>query len=169
MGSRVRRGRPLKFKTVEELQQKIDAYFDSLIEEKWVRTGKQDAEGMDIWKPVLDRHGKPVLELREPPLITGLALFLDTSRETLMDYEEKDDFSDTVKRAKDKIEYFTEKDDIPPVLKIFKLKNMGWKDQSQVDLGGAETPLNHRIQVDSVDLEDRVKQLVEENLKDALQ
>lgn len=31
-------------------------------------------------------------------MITGLALALDTTRDTLMDYEGKDEFSDTIKK-----------------------------------------------------------------------
>lgn len=67
-------GRPLKFKSVEELQVKIDAYFDEC-----------DKTG-DIYS------------------VVGLALALDTDRITLIRYEERDEFSNTIKRAKQKIE-----------------------------------------------------------------
>lgn len=67
--------------------------------------------------------------------ITGLALALDTSRQTLLDYQGKDGFSDTVKKAKLKVENGYEKD-----LKkhgrsgtIFALKNFDWKDKTEVD------------------------------------
>ena len=77
--------------------------------------------------------------------ITGMALHLDTSRETLLDYQDRDEFSDTVKRAKLKIECGYECD-----LKkhgrtgtIFALKNFGWRDQQDINHGGQkENPLS---------------------------
>lgn len=68
--------------------------------------------------------------------ITGLALALDTSRETLCNYEEKGEFFDTVKKAKDMVEHSYEID-----LKksgrtgtIFALKNFDWKDKTETDI-----------------------------------
>ena len=66
--------------------------------------------------------------------ITGLALHLDTSRETLMNYEERDDFFDTIKKAKVKIEHAYELRGIKVgnAFDIFRLKNMGWKDKQDI-------------------------------------
>lgn len=104
-------GRPLKFKSVKELQKKIDAYF--------ARCEKDD----------------------EPLTITGLALALDTSRETLMEYGEREEFVDTIKKAKLKIEHAYELRNIKRgnAGDIFALKNFGWKDktESDVTLGGS--------------------------------
>lgn len=68
--------------------------------------------------------------------ITGLALALDTSRQTLLDYQEKDEFADTVKKAKMKVENGYEID-----LKkhgrsgtIFALKNFDWRDKQETDI-----------------------------------
>lgn len=97
-------GRPLKFKTVEELQEKIDAYFANTSKEEWT--------------------------------ITGLALALDTYRQTLLNYEEKDEFVDAIKKAKQMVENGYELD-----LKksgrtgtIFALKNFDWKDKTETDV-----------------------------------
>lgn len=105
-------GRPLKFKTVEELQQKIDDYFKKMDEEK------------------------------KPYTITGLALALDTTRRTLLDYEEKDAFSHTIKRAKLICEnfaeesLFTSKNVTGP---IFNLKNnYGWVDKQEIINGNRD-------------------------------
>lgn len=77
--------------------------------------------------------------------ITGLALALDTSRQTLVNYEEKDEFIDAIKKAKLKVENGYEKD-----LKkhgrsgtIFALKNFDWKDKSETDItsGGKVIPI----------------------------
>lgn len=76
-------GRPPKFQDVEELQRKIDAYFASCHDDKG--------------------------NLIRPYTITGLALALDTSRKVLLDYESKDDeISNTIKKAKLRIENFAE-------------------------------------------------------------
>ena len=103
-------GRPLKFKTPEIMQTLIDAYFE-------------ECKTNDI-----------------PLTITGLALALDTSRETLLNYEERDEFFDTVKRAKLRVEH-----DYELSLRangrageIFGLKNFGWKDKSEVGVGGLD-------------------------------
>lgn len=68
--------------------------------------------------------------------ITGLALTLDTSRKVLCEYNEKDEYSNTIKRAKLRIENGYEKD-----LKkhgragtIFALKNFDWRDKQETDI-----------------------------------
>ncbi|HLP48352.1 MAG TPA: terminase small subunit, partial [Candidatus Kapabacteria bacterium] len=73
--------------------------------------------------------------LKDEWTITGLALALDTTRQTLCNYEEKDEFLDTIKKAKLKVENGYEVD-----LKkhgrtgtIFALKNFDWKDKTEVD------------------------------------
>lgn len=103
-------GKPLKFQTPDDLQKAVDAYF--------ARCKEND----------------------EPLTITGLALALDTTRETLMDYEAKDDYSDTIKRAKLKIEHAYELRNIKRgnAGDIFALKNFGWKDktENEVNIAG---------------------------------
>ncbi len=96
-------GRPLKFATPEILQEAIDRYFAQFT----------------------DPADKKIT-------ITGLALFLGTYRGGLIEYEDRDDFSDTIKAAKARVEHSYEL-----TLRergnsgdIFGLKNMGWKDQS---------------------------------------
>lgn len=98
-----KRGRPLKFKSREELQKAVDGYF-----------------------VMCEKDG-------EPETLTGLALALDTTRETLLDYEKRDEFSDTVKRAKLRIENAYEKRLIARGNggDIFALKQFGWKDKTE--------------------------------------
>ena|SRR3990167_5648048 len=82
--------------------------------------------------------------------ITGLALALDTSRKVLCEYEDKDEFSNTIKKAKLRVENGYEID-----LKkhgrsgtIFALKNFDWKDNNQTDItsGGKPIPLFNYVQ-----------------------
>lgn len=101
-------GRPLKFKSVDELQRKIDAYFRQM-----------DAE-------------------KRPCTVSGLAVALETSRKVLVEYEDKEEFSNTIKNAKVKIENWIEENSIMgktnPAVSIFNLKNnFGWKDKTEVD------------------------------------
>jgi len=73
---------------------------------------------------------------KEEWTITGLAIALDTSRETLCNYEDKEEYFDTIKKAKDMVEYSYELD-----LKksgrtgtIFALKNFDWRDKIETDI-----------------------------------
>lgn len=66
---------------------------------------------------------------------TGLALHLDTSRETLREYKEREEFVDSLKKALLRIENGYEID-----LKkrgqagtIFALKNFGWTDRQEIE------------------------------------
>lgn len=98
-------GRPKKFQSVEELQKKIDAYF-------------------------LD-----CLTNDEPVTVTGLCLWLDTTRDVLMDYQNDDEFSYTIKKAKQRIENAYEKRLIRRgnAGDIFALKQFGWTDKQEID------------------------------------
>lgn len=76
--------------------------------------------------------------------ITGLALALDTYRSVLIDYQEKDEFSYTIKKAKERVQNAYEKD-----LRrkgrsgdIFALKNFGWSDKQELDHTTAGKPIS---------------------------
>lgn len=97
--------KPLKFKTAQELQNKINAYFEEC-------------------------------KLKEIPLsITGLALALDTNRQTLINYQDKDGYKNIVDRAKLMIENAYEIRLIENGRSgdIFALKNFGWTDRQEID------------------------------------
>jgi len=75
-----------------------------------------------------------------PATITGLALFLGfESRQSFYDYEEREDFSYTIKRARLMIENEYEKklSGNNCTGSIFALKNLGWKDKTEQDLNVA--------------------------------
>lgn len=73
--------------------------------------------------------------------ITGLTLHLGfNTRQSLIDYEEKPEFIDTIKRAKLRVEHSYECD-----LKekgnsgtIFALKNFNWRDKTETELTGKD-------------------------------
>lgn len=70
------------------------------------------------------------------PTLSGLANWLGMSRETLNQYKDKTKFSDIIKRSRSMIEGIYEKELIygkkQPTGVIFALKNMGWKDRTDV-------------------------------------
>lgn len=102
-------GRPAKWNSPEELSELIEAYFIDCKERE------------------------------EPPMITEMCVFLDTTRETLLDYQSKEGFSDTIKRAKTRCEAAVEKGILLGKMNatagIFNLKNnYGWRDKTEQDI-----------------------------------
>lgn len=100
------RGRPKAFKSVEELQEKLDAYFADCAERK------------------------------EPPFIMEMCVFLGICRDTLLEYQKDPIFSDSIKKAKVKCESAIERGILTgkmnAVAGIFNLKNnYGWKDKTE--------------------------------------
>lgn len=111
-------GRPPLYNSAEELQQKIDAYFGSLT--------------------AVIKDGQ-IERAEQPATITGLALFLGFSdRQSLYDYEEREEFSCIIKRARLRVECEYEKklSYQSPTGSIFALKNMGWKDKTEQEVNG---------------------------------
>lgn len=66
--------------------------------------------------------------------ITGLALALDTSRETLMEYSQRDEFVDTIKKYKLMVHnaYELALRARGSSADIFALKNFGWRDTQDI-------------------------------------
>lgn len=109
-------GRPAKYKTAEEMQEVIDHYFEH---DAFVDMG--DAK-------------------MYAPTVSGLALALGMSRQAILDYAEKDEFVDTIKAAKLKIEVALEQRLYGQSVTgtIFNLKNnFGWKDKTEQEHTGA--------------------------------
>jgi hypothetical protein len=104
-------GRPPIYSDPAVLQRAIDAYFASCKAE--------------------NQH----------PSITGLSLALGFScRETVDEYAKKPDFSDTIKRAKLRVENAYVNSGVQtknPGFQIFILKTMGYSDRMQVEHSGS--------------------------------
>ena len=94
-------GRPPKYKNVEEIEDKIEQYFAICEGEPLL-----DNEG----KPVVNKYGYPCwIKPPKPPTVTGLALALGfTTRLSLLNYQDKKEFMNTITRAKSKIEEYAE-------------------------------------------------------------
>ncbi len=125
-------GRPRKYETAEELLQAVQEYFAYLegdYHEEEIKVGK-GKDQKTIKEKVWDRNP-------EDATITGLALFLGfDSRSTLYEYGKKEEFSHIIKRAASLVEksYEHRLAGNSPTGARFALKNMGWKDKSEVDM-----------------------------------
>ena len=94
-------GRPPKFRTKEEIQEKIDAYFKECDGELLM-----DDNGNPVCTP---KTGLVYIKPPKPPTVTGLALALGfASRQSLMEYQGKKEFNDTITRAKTRVEQYAE-------------------------------------------------------------
>lgn len=123
-------GRPPKYKSRKEIETKIEAYFAEC--EGHIAKNENN-------EPILDKYGQPVVVNKKPPTITGLALALGfTSRQALLNYEAKDEFVDTILRAKARVEQYTEErlfDKEGANGAKFSLSNNfeGWKERKEID------------------------------------
>lgn len=116
----------MKFLDHEELQRKVDAYFDQCFKE--VGRGKNK-------RKIVVEH----------PTITGLADWLDTDRITLLRYEsvyneDLPEICNTIKAAKARIEKYMEQILLSKSIAagvIFSLKNnFLWRDERDLNLSG---------------------------------
>ena len=100
-------GRPKIFNDVKEVEEKINAYFN-YCEEK-----------------------------EKPYTMSGLAYYLGISRQTLVNYSNQDQFFDTIKKARDRVQMQLEENALSnkanSTFTIFNLKNnFDWKDSNEV-------------------------------------
>lgn len=115
-------GRPPTFQSDEELQNAIDDYFQN---------------GVTMRKVVIGKPPNNYIEEIPVPTITGLCYHIGfESRQSFYDYENRPEFSYTVKRARLFIEKeYEEQLSVGNTIgAIFALKNMGWRDKTEQDL-----------------------------------
>ncbi len=126
-------GQPLKFKTVEELEEKVESFFTS--DEAFIINFKDDVEDK-IYAPTM----------------SGLALHLNVDRKTITNYSNKDEYFPTIRKARARIESHLEKrlygNNVTGL--IFNLKNnFDWKDKSEV--ANTNVELSHEQWLDTLD------------------
>ena len=102
-------------------------------------------------------------EENKHPGVCGLAVFLGVDRQTILDYSRRPEFSDTIKKAKGRVEAYLEQclHSNSVAGTIFNMKNnFGWKDQTQVeqsgpDGGAIKTETKWTVEIVSPDKESR--------------
>lgn len=129
-------GRPPMYKTEEDIQKKIDAYFE-------------ECKGRVVigpdGNPMIDKWGNVVMADVRPLTITGLALALGfNSRQALLNYQAKEEFHDTIMRAKAKVECYAEErlfDKDGANGAKFSLANNfdGWKEKKEIEADVSST------------------------------
>jgi hypothetical protein len=107
-------GRPLSYKTVEELQAAVDLYFDT---DAYIEVGGEDKAKMYA------------------PTMSGLALSLGVDRKTITNYANRDEFFPTIKKARTRVEVALEQrlygNNVTGI--IFNLKNnFDWSDKQEI-------------------------------------
>lgn len=109
-------GRPVKYETPDQIQAAIDKYFD---EDAYIGDGD-------------NRMFAPTVE--------GLAYSLNLTRQGLLEYQGKPEFSDSIKRAKQRVAIALEQRLYGQSVTgaIFNLKNnFGWKDAVTTEHAGS--------------------------------
>ena len=124
-------GRKIKIKTPEELQEKIDNYFEGCFAPMIDKNGNI----------ITDANGEIVKQQYKPFTISGLANSLDISRVTLINYQGKKQFEKIIEKAKRKCEVYAEerlfdKDGVNGA-KFNLINNYdGWKEKQENELTG---------------------------------
>lgn len=139
-------GRPPLFETPEELEEKINDYIKNCPDRKKVYVKNRDGETETVDVPAYT--------------ITGLAYYLGfESRQSFYDYEEKEEFTYIIKRARTFIEkeYETLLQSGTCTGVIFALKNMGWSDNIKTENINTE----RKIYIEREEKEDMIKHIEE--------
>ena len=102
------RGRPRAFNSVEELESKINDYFEYCNKEK------------------------------KPYTMSGLAYYLDVDRKTIVNYTKDEEYFPTIKKARDRVQMQLEENALMNIsnstFTIFNLKNnFDWKDKIETN------------------------------------
>lgn len=137
-------GRPLKFKSSEDMQVKIDAWIESCWEDRISAKGEV----------ITDSTGEPMRHQVTPYTVSGLALALDCEPRTIINYETKDEFFPIIKRAKNMVLNNLETGALSgkynPAAAIFNMKaNFGMQDKLTID-----TNVSGSITLNDTDLGD---------------
>lgn len=136
--------RPKLYETPKQMQRAIDKYFKNCL-------GKPLKD--DKGNVLTDKRGNPILIGAKAPTVTGLALALGfNSRQALLNYQAREEFNDTITRAKTRCEEYAESrlyDRDGARGAEFSLKyNFKWEDQRTNAPGseGEEDPLSKSLE-----------------------
>lgn len=125
-------GRPPKYTKAEIMQYKINKYFESCFVPSRNKKGEI----------LFDEKGNVIKIQVRPFTVSGLADALDMSRQSLLNYSEKEEFFDTIMRAKRKCEVYAEEmlfDKNSTNGAKFSLANNfeGWREKQELEHSGS--------------------------------
>lgn len=88
--------------------------------------------------------------------VTGLAMALDLDRKALIEYSEHDEFSNTIKKAKERVQESYEKSlrKNGRTGDIFALKNFGWTDKQEIESENKNINMTYEEYLKKVDDKD---------------
>jgi hypothetical protein len=127
-------GRPLLFKTAEELQAKINEYFD------WCDNRARAVYDKTSGQEIMINHPAPYT-------MSGLARRLGIDRQTLINYSKRDEFFGTIREARNRVHEDVETRMMETKNErgaMFSLRNnFNWKDKTETDVtsGGKPIPI----------------------------
>jgi hypothetical protein len=125
-------GQPVKYKTPKELQTVVEEYFSEM-----------DNRIKTIFDPKTNKE--VVVNYPAPYTMSGLARRVGLSRQGLLNYKNKPEFTEIIEQARERVH-----EDVETRLMegraqtgaIFNLKNnFGWKDESHTDFTTGGKPL----------------------------
>jgi hypothetical protein len=130
-------GRPLKYKTADELDLAIQLYFDKQdphVEEHMVATGVS-ANGETMFDT------RKLLTEQRPYTIAGLARALGIDRRSLLNYKNRDEYFPSIQAALDRCEEYAESQLYGPyangakfnLTNNYRGKHQEWSDRQEID------------------------------------
>ena len=125
-------GAPRQYSSTYEVQRIIDLYF--------LACKVNRADNADLLKGLPEEDLLVINDIDDlKPTVTGLAYALNLTRQGLLDYEGREEFADTIKKGKQRIEKYLEQNLYGQSVAgtIFNLKNnYGWKDKTETEFSG---------------------------------
>ena len=122
-------GRPAIYTSIDDMQESVDTYFIDIARNRAairLQEPLPDNTSTDNWHPT----------------VTGLATAIGMDREGIKTYGKRDEFSYTIKRARNRVQEYLEQRlyDSSPAGAIFNLKNnYGWRDEKHLSVDTQET------------------------------
>jgi hypothetical protein len=144
-------GKPRIWGDIEEMRSAISDYFEDCLPQPLINKNTDE--------PYMDKKGKVIMVEGDKLTITGLALSLGyADRQSIYDgIKRKDEYSCLIKNAMTIVENGYEKlvQGSTPTGAIFVLKNMKWRDKTEVEASGDNTLTIRREVIKSKDTGDK--------------
>lgn len=113
-------GRPRVYETPEELQEAVEAYFDSISRTvdavELVDSGRRDSSGHVVYEPVkiCNDDGEIIrkVEFILPPTVTDLCLYLGITRQTWVNYANREGYRQVTDWAKARVESYLRRESL---------------------------------------------------------